>query len=227
MGDRGLSTLEPRRWGTDVGVPFERNMGGVLASILSCESMHVNECIWQARTRMILGYLFFRWIGPASSSARIVAIADHGTFSARGTGAVHRAVQRLRARRQAREGARRHASSTAPTADSPTRAPRVVERARRILHEIDDIAADMASLDDDVSGDARIGVIGTTARWLMPQLLGGRRPRPSAGPHDRLRGQHHHAHPGVLSGQLNAAIVHLPIDDPELMSTRCSPRTCW
>jgi DNA-binding transcriptional LysR family regulator len=94
---------------------------------------------------------------------------------------------------------------------------RVVERARRVLHEIDDIAADIASLDDDISGDARIGVIGTTARWLMPQLLGA------------IEQQHPRVHPivsegstttivpGVLAGQLNAAIIHLPVDDPELV----------
>ena len=64
---------------------------------------------------------------------------------------------------------------------------------------------DIASLDDDVSGDARIGVIGTTARWLMPQLLSA------------IECQHPRVHPiinegptstivpGVLSGQLNAA----------------------
>ncbi len=93
---------------------------------------------------------------------------------------------------------------------------RVVERARRILHEIDDIAADIASLDNDVSGDARIGVIGTTARWLMPQLLGA-----VASRHPRVHpivseGSTTTIVPGVLSGQLNAAIIHLPIDDPEL-----------
>ncbi len=93
---------------------------------------------------------------------------------------------------------------------------RVVERARRILHEIDDIAADIASLDNDISGDARIGVIGTTARWLMPQLLSAVAARhPSVHP-IVSEGSTTTILPGVLSGQLNAAIVHLPVDDPEL-----------
>ena len=48
---------------------------------------------------------------------------------------------------------------------------RVVERARRVLRELDDIAADMAQLDGDVAGDVRLGMLGTTARWLMPRLL--------------------------------------------------------
>ena len=94
---------------------------------------------------------------------------------------------------------------------------RVVERARRVLREIDDITADMASRDAMVSGQSRIGVIGTTARWLMPQFLG------------RLEQQHPNVRaiiqdgatstlvPSVLSGQLNAAVIHLPVDDPELV----------
>jgi DNA-binding transcriptional LysR family regulator len=68
-----------------------------------------------------------------------------------------------------------------------------------------------------VSGDARIGVIGTTARWLMPQLLGA-----VAARHPRVHpiiseGSTSTIVPAVLSGQLNAAIIHLPVDDPELV----------
>jgi LysR family hydrogen peroxide-inducible transcriptional activator len=93
---------------------------------------------------------------------------------------------------------------------------RVVDRARRVLNEIDDITADMASDGPDVSGQSRLGIIGTTARWLMPQLLA------------HLEVEHPHLRavvqegatstliPNVISGQLNAAIVHLPVDDPEL-----------
>jgi len=68
-----------------------------------------------------------------------------------------------------------------------------------------------------VSGQTRLGVIGTTARWLMPQFLG------------RLGQQHPNVRiiiqdgatstlvPNLLSGQLNAAVIHLPVDDPELV----------
>ena len=86
-----------------------------------------------------------------------------------------------------------------------------------MLREIDDITADMASRDATVSGQTRLGVIGTTARWLMPQFLG------------RLGQQHPNVRiiiqdgatstlvPNLLSGQLNAAVIHLPVDDPELV----------
>jgi LysR family hydrogen peroxide-inducible transcriptional activator len=103
--------------------------------------------------------------------AAIVAVADHGTFSAaaRALYTVQSNVSGHVAKLERELGVTLIDRSNGGLTDE---GQRVVERARRVLHEIDDIAADIASLDDDVSGDARIGVIGTTARWLMPQLLG-------------------------------------------------------
>lgn len=148
--------------------------------------------------------------------AAIVAVADHGTFSAaaRALYTVQSNVSGHVAKLERELGVtlvdRAHGGLT-------DEGERVVERARRVLHEIDDISADIASLDSDVSGDARIGVIGTTARWLMPQLLGAVAER-----HPRVHpivseGSTTTIVPGVLSGQLNAAIIHLPVDDPELI----------
>ena len=146
----------------------------------------------------------------------LVAIADHGTFSAaaRALFTVQSNVSGHVAKLEKELGVtlvdRAHGGLTDEGA-------RVVDRARRILHEIDDIAADIASLDDEISGDARIGVIGTTARWLMPQLLTAmERAHPLVHPivHE---GSTSTLIPGVVSGQLNAAIVHLPVDDPELL----------
>jgi LysR family hydrogen peroxide-inducible transcriptional activator len=148
--------------------------------------------------------------------AAIVAVADHGTFSAaaRALYTVQSNVSGHVAKLERELGV---ILVDRPNGVLTEQGVRVVERARRVLHEIDDIAADIASLDDDISGDARIGVIGTTARWLMPQLLGA------------IDRQHPRVHPivsegstttivpGVLAGQLNAAIIHLPIDDPELV----------
>src|SRR5579871_6237213 len=47
----------------------------------------------------------------------------------------------------------------------------VVRRSRQIQAELDALTADVASLHDEVSGQVSLGVIGTTARWLMPPLL--------------------------------------------------------
>lgn len=148
--------------------------------------------------------------------AALVAVADHGTFSAaaRALYTVQSNVSGHVAKLERELGVQlidRAGGGLTEEGD------RVVERARRVLQEMDDISADIASLDHDVSGDARIGVIGTTGRWLMPQLLaavGARHPRVHA---IIAEGSTTSIVPGVLSGQLNAAIVHLPIDDPELL----------
>ena len=58
MGDRGVSTWGTLGGGPMVGFSSERKMGGLLASYMSCESMHVNECIWQVELNDT-DYLFF------------------------------------------------------------------------------------------------------------------------------------------------------------------------
>jgi LysR family hydrogen peroxide-inducible transcriptional activator len=47
----------------------------------------------------------------------------------------------------------------------------VVSRARRIQVELEALVADVVSVNSEITGVARIGVIGTTARWLVPRLL--------------------------------------------------------
>jgi DNA-binding transcriptional LysR family regulator len=93
----------------------------------------------------------------------------------------------------------------------------VVERARRIIHELQDIEADVHSSDTEVEGETRLGSIGTTGRWLMPRLLPALK---KAHPHVRAiihEGGTSSLIPRVLSGELDAAIVHFPVDDPELV----------
>ncbi|HBF64000.1 MAG TPA: hypothetical protein DDW59_11225 [Gammaproteobacteria bacterium] len=75
----------------------------------------------------------------------------------------------------------------------------------------------MESNDHDVSGDVRLGVIGTIARWAIPPML-----RQMAETHPRVHtvvteGSSSALVPNVVSGLLNAAILHLPIDDPDLI----------
>jgi LysR family hydrogen peroxide-inducible transcriptional activator len=92
----------------------------------------------------------------------------------------------------------------------------VVEHARRIQRELEAIAAEMSSKDTDVVGTTRIGVIGTTGRWVMPQLL-----TQLSREHPRLKviiseGSTSSLVDALQEGHLDAAIVHLPVDDPEL-----------
>ena len=145
----------------------------------------------------------------------LVAIADHGSFSAaaRALYTVQSNVSGHIARLERELGVvlidRQRGVLTEDGAV-------VVERARRILHELDDISSEMASRGDEVRGDSRLGVIGTTARWMLPALLAD------------LSRQHPDVHitvhegnttnllPRLLAGHLDGAIVHLPVDDPEV-----------
>jgi LysR family hydrogen peroxide-inducible transcriptional activator len=146
----------------------------------------------------------------------LVAIADHGTFSA-----AARALFTVQSNISGHIGKLERELGVTLVDRSQggltEEGARVVERARRVLNEIDDIVADMASSTTDISGQSRLGIIGTTARWLVPQFLG------------QLEVEHPHVRaivqegatstliPNVIGGQLNAAIVHLPVDDPELV----------
>lgn len=47
----------------------------------------------------------------------------------------------------------------------------VCARARRAQRELDALRSDVLAVQHDVSGTVRVGIIGTTARWLVPQLL--------------------------------------------------------
>lgn len=148
--------------------------------------------------------------------AAIVAIADHGTFSAaaRSLFTVQSNVSGHVSRLEKELGVSLvDRSQGALTEDGE----RVVERARRVLNEIEDITADVSGRYDRVVGQTRIGVIGTTARWLTPLLLtrlGTDHPNVRAIVRE---GASSALVPNVMSGELNAAIIHLPIDEPELV----------
>lgn len=145
----------------------------------------------------------------------LIAIADHGSFSAaaRSLYTVQSNVSAHVSRLESELGVALVDRSSGLLTDEGTL---VVERGRRVLRELDDISADIAALHDHVAGETRLGVIGTTGRWLMPQFL------------TLLQSSHPDVHPiiseggtstlipRIISGQLDAAIVHLPVEEPEL-----------
>jgi DNA-binding transcriptional LysR family regulator len=147
--------------------------------------------------------------------AALVAIADHGSFSAaaRALFTVQSNVSAHISRLESELGVSLVERSNGSLTDAGVL---VVDRARRVLREVDDITAELAAPGAEVSGETRIGVIGTTARWLMPQLL------------TRLDASYPDVHPIVfegstsalvprlLGGQIDGALVHLPVDEPEL-----------
>ena len=92
----------------------------------------------------------------------------------------------------------------------------VVARARRIHAELDALVSDVASMRDEVSGQVRMGVIGTTGRWLLPPLLAtmsSRHPRIGMAV---LEGNTTSLLPQLRTGGLDLAVVNLPVDDVEI-----------
>jgi len=144
----------------------------------------------------------------------LVAIAEQGSFSgaARTLGTVQSNVSAHIARLEKDLGVTLVDRLSGKLTDD---GEIVAERARRILHELDDIETDIKSRDDHVTGDTRIGVLGTTARWLMPRMLVA-----LAKAHPDVRTVVHEGStssltPRLHNGGIDAAIVHLPVEDNE------------
>jgi LysR family hydrogen peroxide-inducible transcriptional activator len=148
----------------------------------------------------------------------LVAIADHGTFSsaAKALDTVQSNVSAHIGRLEKQLGTILIDRSTGKLTDE---GDMVALRARRILHEMEDIDADIHSLGESTTGECRVGSIGTTARWLMPPLLGS-----LARHHPGVRSTVAEGSTSSLlvrlsSGDIDAAIVHLPISDTSLEIT--------
>ncbi len=145
----------------------------------------------------------------------LIAIAEHGSFSAaaRVLHTVQSNVSAHISRLERELGVLLVDRSTGQLTEEGLV---VLEHGRRAVRELGEITTDLAALHDVVAGETRLGVIGTTGRWLMPQFL------------TRL----HEAYPDVapviseggtstliprlVSGHLDAAIVHLPVDEPDI-----------
>jgi LysR family hydrogen peroxide-inducible transcriptional activator len=92
----------------------------------------------------------------------------------------------------------------------------VVRRARRVQAELDALDADVAALRDEITGTARLGCIGTSARWLVPLVL------------EAVTEAHPKIHvivvdattnsllPRLLNDELDLAVVNLPVPNPEV-----------
>lgn len=91
----------------------------------------------------------------------------------------------------------------------------VVDRTRRIAAELRAMVADVASVQADVVGEARVGLIGTVGRMVAPPLLrelGSRYPRVHA---VIVEATTNGLLPQLTSGQVDLAVVHLPIERPD------------
>ncbi|MEI2699090.1 MAG: LysR family transcriptional regulator [Microthrixaceae bacterium] len=93
----------------------------------------------------------------------------------------------------------------------------ILERARRIEAEFDALDSDVASLRDVIAGQVRVGVIGTTARWLVPPLLTGVSERYPAVSVIVLDATTSSLGLNLESGAVDLAVVNLPVDEAELL----------
>ena len=148
----------------------------------------------------------------------LLAIADHGSFSAAAD-----ALQTVQSNISAHvKKLERELGSTLVERSSGrlTEAGELVAaRARRVQRELDSLLSDVIALNHDVAGTVRIGIIGTTARWLVPQLMGiapGRYPQLRLifveSTTTRLDEQ-------LASGQVDIAVLNLPASGTELAVT--------
>ncbi|MPY93986.1 MAG: LysR family transcriptional regulator [Acidimicrobiia bacterium] len=148
--------------------------------------------------------------------AALLAVADHGSFSAAAR-ALH-TVQSNVSTHVARLEKELGVTLVDRAAGTITEEGRVVvDRARRIRAELDALVSDIASLRDEVHGVARIGVIGTTARWLVPLVIDA-----LAKAHPKVRLVVVDATtslqlPQLARGELDLAIVNVPTGDPEVI----------
>ena len=91
----------------------------------------------------------------------------------------------------------------------------VADRARRIIGELRSIEHDLASLSDEVSGHVRLGIIGTTARWLVAPLLDALQ-GPTLIEMVIIEATTTSLLPQLVSERLDAAVVNLPVDHPDV-----------
>ena len=146
--------------------------------------------------------------------AALTAVADHHSFSAaaRALHTVQSNISTHVARLERELGATLVERSTGRLTEA---GEIVVSRARRVQAELDALSADVSSSLGEISGQVRLGVIGTTGRWLVPALL------------TRMADDLPRVHlvtidatttsliPQLASGGLDVAVVNLPVVDPD------------
>jgi LysR family hydrogen peroxide-inducible transcriptional activator len=148
----------------------------------------------------------------------IVGIADHGSFSA-----AAEALQTVQSNISAhvKKLERELGCELVDRANGQiTEAGEiVVARSRRVQAELDAMLSDVVALTREVAGTVRIGIIGTTARWLVPQLL---RAIPQRYPHLRLvfvESPNTRLDTQLATGQVDIAVLDLPAEGLDLAVT--------
>lgn len=102
--------------------------------------------------------------------AAVLALAEYGTFSAAADalGTVQSNVSTHIARLERELGTPVFDRSRGALTEEGVA---VVARARRVMAELDSLVSDVAAVRNVVTGTVRLGMIGTTARWLAPKII--------------------------------------------------------
>jgi len=146
----------------------------------------------------------------------LVSVSEHGSFSgaADALGTVQSNISAHVARLEKELGTTLvDRSAGRLTAEGEV----VAARAYRILAEIDAVTADLGALKEEVGGTVRIGMIGTTARWITPVLLADLSMK-----HPNLRlvvadGITSSLEPQLAAGRFDMAVLTLPVPGRDLV----------
>ncbi len=147
-----------------------------------------------------------------------LAVVEHGGFTAaaRATHTVQSNISTHVARLERELDATLIDRSTGLTTQE---GEAVLTRVRRIQTELESLQADVASLRGSPRGTVRVGIIGTTARWVTPFLVAK---LAHSAPDIRLviaEGTTTSLVLRLLDGGLDLAVVGLPVDEPEIRTS--------
>ncbi len=145
----------------------------------------------------------------------LLAVAEHGSFTAaaRATHTVQSNISTHVARLEKELRVTLIDRSTgAPTQEGEA----AIARARRVHDELAALEADVASLQGSPQGTVRVGVIGTTARWITPHLVEHVATRTPEVKLVIADGSTSSIILRLIEGQIDLGLVGLPIDEPEL-----------
>lgn len=147
----------------------------------------------------------------------LLAVAEHGSFSAAADAltTVQSNVSAHIARLEREVGATlvdRHAGRLTEEGVA------VAARAERIAYELEALRADVAAIRHDVTGTARFGVIGTTARWLVPLVLQAMEAQHPKVGLVVVEATSTSLEPQLASGRLDLAVVNLPLPASDLVT---------
>jgi DNA-binding transcriptional LysR family regulator len=147
----------------------------------------------------------------------LVAVADHGGFSAAADAldTVQSNVSAHVARLEHELGATLVDRGAGRLTEEGLT---VVARARRINAELEGVVADVGALRHDVRGSTRLGMIGTTARWLVPRVLKVMAERHPGVHLVVVEATSTSLDPQILTGALDLAVVNLPVPDRDLIT---------